>query len=210
MNRVWTRLGAIIFSLIVPGGCALYEPHISDLALVSVEIVPPRVLESTGALRDREPQVKITFSSSANLVDIPQGGHFFWFLVYPKITICKNENIYDDREINFESAVFWQRGDVNGPNTYFDDDYSIDMLRKLYPAFRSQELKYYAVFAPIRHVLGVPHPIEFAFDLERQPEDLCFAVYGGDMLGATYQSNTVVVPKAAIAEAFREAAARGR
>ncbi len=210
MNLNWVRLCVIGFVASAVSGCALYEPHISDLALVSVEIVPARVL-TTGKLRDSEPQIKITFSSEVDLVDIGQGKHFFSFPVYQETTLCKNFASGRGGEISIGGEVFWKGGGVNGSNTYYShEDYSAELFRKFYPEFKEQKLKYYEAFSSIRHVMGVPHPIKVAFDLERQPEDLCLAVHGGDMLGATYRSNTVVVPKAAIAEAFREAAARGR
>ena len=43
-----------------------------------------------------------------------------------------------------------------------------------------------------------------AFDLKTDPDDICFRVHGGNMLGMTFHSNTVVIPKEAVTEALEK------
>ncbi|TVQ83810.1 MAG: hypothetical protein EA357_05140 [Micavibrio sp.] len=41
-----------------------------------------------------------------------------------------------------------------------------------------------------------------AYDLRTDPDDICFRVRGGNMIGMTFHSNTVVIPKEAVVEAL--------
>ena len=61
------------------------------------------------------------------------------------------------------------------------------------------------------NVAGLARPSDIppqkAFDLRQHAEDVCFYVRGGNVTGSGYKSNTVVVPKEAIAAALRDSSA---
>ncbi len=42
----------------------------------------------------------------------------------------------------------------------------------------------------------------FRYDLHREPQDVCIRLRGGNMLGFTFEANTVVIPKELISAAF--------
>ncbi|MCC6716460.1 MAG: hypothetical protein IT555_01115 [Acetobacteraceae bacterium] len=48
-------------------------------------------------------------------------------------------------------------------------------------------------------------PTEEGYDLRHRPQDICLSVGARDMLGFGFESNTVVIPKEAIAAALRSA-----
>jgi hypothetical protein len=47
-------------------------------------------------------------------------------------------------------------------------------------------------------------PPQEAFDLRQRPADVCFYARGGNESGRGYRSNTVVIPKDAIAAALQK------
>lgn len=56
------------------------------------------------------------------------------------------------------------------------------------------------------HVVPTDASDAFDYDLRAQPQDVCIHIRGAQMLGRSYVSNTLVIPKAAIAEAIAKAA----
>lgn len=207
MNRLFLTflLAALLLENSV--GCTLLAPHIHDLALVSIEIVPPRVVRATGKPRDHVPQLKVTVSTNADLIDIADPKHFARLSVYAVVSTCRNDAVDDKSMLYSAPGVFWQGGDVDNNRAYFEEDDSSHASPEIRHIFMQDRPRKYWFFVSIRYTRDWSGDmVGTSYNLEQRPEDICLAVAGGDMAGVYYRTNSVVIPKAAIVEAFQRAA----
>ena len=207
-----TIVGCLSFlSFMAPllGGCISTRPK--DLAFVSVqvvdqhdqlEIMPPsadpafglinesqreKLLAEAGRLeRPHQMLLKIEFSSQANLAEFMLdhsfnlGSHAF-FCNRPK-----------DYVILSAPSVYWRGVWLNG------------LERDPIEAASAAPPFVYYFFAGVTWEQNQPsNPPIIPFNLWERQEDICFSLKGGNGAGLGFKSNTVVVPKDAIAAALQ-------
>ncbi len=187
-------------------GCAIFIPDVHDLRLLDVRPVEQGAanIEAWGEpAHDRPVNYVIgridlvTQSDVVGIVDA--SGLTFW----TELTICetgatvpaygvfyKGVELFDvgiNEEIR---ARYLERAGQHNPAEPFTYQVYFDPR-----STRSQ------VKAP---GLGQPDLYE-PFDFTREPRDLCLRIGGGNMMGGYFKSNTIVVPKAALKNAFDSA-----
>jgi hypothetical protein len=59
----------------------------------------------------------------------------------------------------------------------------------------------YSIYIAIKSIPLAGQSV-FDYDLQRDPENICIQLRGGNMLGVKFMSNVIMVPKGAIAEAL--------
>ena len=193
------------------GGCISTKPK--DLAFVSVrvvdrhdqlEIMPPSADPALGLINESQRKkllaeagpierphqllLKIEFSSHTNLAEFMRdhsfnlGSHAF-FCGRPK-----------DEVILSGLSVYWNGVWLNGLER--------DPIKA--SGGGNGELITYYFFSSVAREENMPsNPPLLSFDLKQQPEDICFSLKGGNGAGLGFKSNTVVVPKDAIATALQ-------
>lgn len=204
---------ACLFLPIAPflGGCISTNTP-GDLAFVSVQAVDWRdqkempgpgaspilgmvnshVLEQAGQSieggeKPHRPLLKVKFTSVTNLsrfaIDnsFPLANHTF-FCDHPQ----------KDVTLSF-SYIFWQGNRLG--------QYENDVIQR-YGGPPGRLITYYIFIDVAREPRLQDRPPQEGFDLRQKPENLCFVLASGNEWGRGYRSNTVVIPKEAIATAL--------
>jgi hypothetical protein len=100
--------------------------------------------------------------------------------------------------------VYWRGIDVDDTDAYGNDpellkNYGLSMKRTFYVYLSVSHYEY----PNISHISGESPAL--LYNLEEQPENVCLRVRGGTMLGQSFISNIVFIPKEAIANALAAA-----
>jgi hypothetical protein len=67
-----------------------------------------------------------------------------------------------------------------------------------------QPITYYIFLGVARQAVTPANPQQVSYDLRQKPEDICFYLRGGDGTPFGFKSNTVTIPKEAIAAALQK------
>jgi hypothetical protein len=94
--------------------------------------------------------------------------------------------------------VFWQGNRLG--------QHEADVIQR-YGGPAGTLITYYIFVDVAREPRLQDRPPQEGYDLRQKPEDLCFVLRGGDGSGRGYKSNTVVIPKDAVAAALAKAPA---
>lgn len=192
-------------------GCILFIPASpTDLVLESVEIVDAtsawssenrliRLGDRMAMLPPRHgpfPEIKIEFSTRADLVMIERGEHF---IITNKIWFCDEEPDKYGVGIGNQVYTFWAGGALKQfvPNSE---------VAELYLEYERQERKRFTVYIDVIRTdtynaspgaLPLPH-----YDLSREPRDLCLRMAGWQIFHGAFHSNVIKIPKEVITRAF--------
>jgi hypothetical protein len=171
------------------GGCVFMTNH----ELKVTDIVPPKIIKP-GDLSDgwskpewssHSAQIAIGFSTNLNLWDFAQSEEYN---VTIHVTACADQKLNPTQELQSSVYVYTKSG-------------AFDSLGSKPPPDIGRYRVYFSVVPfPIRS----DTPQTFRYDLAADPFDVCFRLRGGNMLGGTFYSNTVVIPGTTIRKALVE------
>ena len=187
--------------------CVLFSPSgPQDLALYSLEVVDMQ--DAPGRQRHtpfNAPHIKTLkagLSSRVDLVKLVRGREFS---VYNEIFIgCGKvmELFPADSTAVHEPAVYWSDFDESRIGIFGDSDEPD--LSRLFPS--GQPFVYRVSFniegQPARHNI---EPLRPYYNLGEHPQDVCIRIGGGDVLGRTFVSNTVLIPSSMVESALKQA-----
>ena len=174
------------------GGCIAQVPD--DLTFVSVEAVDwhdEAELLGHGTEKQHRLMLKTTFASATDLVQFVQRHSY---------SLGAGASFCDQSEERVSLAyppIYWHGAhlnpyDQNAAELSRDPD-SASIAYYVYLAAESRERPWHISPGPSR-----------AFDLRKDPRDVCLYVSGGNMSGFGYKSNFVVLPASEIAAALRD------
>lgn len=188
------RIGAAICCLLLLLSGCIASNTPGDLTFRSAQEVDwldqaemPGPEAVNGGKKTHRPLIKVEFSSGTSLLKFANANSY----------TVGNEAFFCDRPNDFVRLSF--------PGVYSQGArvWLLDSRRSEEDA--AQGLVTYYVFVD---VAGPARPGDIppqkAFDLRQHPENVCFYISGGNVTGSGYRSNTVVVPKEAIAAALRD------
>lgn len=189
--RVLACAAAIVCSGL--SGCVLGVPGVHDVNVVAVDVVNDPTYHPP-----RERLIKVTFSSRRNLFQYQQN---YWWLVGGEFHRCENGSPKGHKLSSF--GPDWRNLDVS---TASADDYA-----RILHELRKEETHLYDAYLRIRND-RIKDPLtsnpEIAlYDLEKDPQDVCYQVLGGGLWGH-FRSNIAPIPKEAIVSAFERARER--
>lgn len=202
------RLQIFLLSLVPITACALIGgPNLHDLELTSVEVVDlksradfPSPGDSRSFkdridfpwlgddLRPSKALLMVGFATDGNLRDYARR---YEYTVHTTASLCNSRVATIDRskELQYRSGVFDDAGvvDFHPPESAIQKD--------------GRSTRNYHLYIDVRSVLLAGQET-FQYDLQAKPEDLCFMVSGGNMLGNTFTSNIVRIPKDVLSDAI--------
>jgi hypothetical protein len=143
-----------------------------------------------GDHRPSDELLKITFSSSIDLGEIARR---YDYHVSTKIYFCE------------DGADKYKNGIARYSDVYSNQRVvAYDMKREAGQRTTHQQFLYYLYFDVVRSPsFDVFRKRLPGYDLHRDPRDLCVQVHGGNMLGESYDTNILTIPKDAIASALK-------
>lgn len=179
----------LIYFTATSGCSALLPPGPQDLNLTSVRLFDLDYVVP----RTRKQNVAINFSSGT---DLAAYAHDHVFSINASVSLCAKDGKSSSMIYKYES-VYWNGNEIS---PYMD-------ASKNSEANSTRDMpRVYSVYIPVNQdehmspVYGDP-PIP-AYDLRRNPEDLCLYLHGGDAFGRYFTSNSLVVPKTTLALAL--------
>lgn len=189
--RLWSAGLAVVAVLAAAFGVPPAISPVSDLKLLRVDFVEPAQIPRQDKFWDyKKPLIRVEFSSQADLQNL---ANTRVYAISNQVSICSDKSIDDKRLIEGYPHVFDQIASV----------YTYDK--------RKTSRASHDTSAPIiYHIYIDPRQTKVAdwyhYDLIRDPADVCFEVGGfGERLPISFWSNTVVIPKQMIEDAFKRA-----
>jgi hypothetical protein len=190
------------------GGCALIGlPNPDDLTFASVSVIYSKDrTDDTWPLRVpgspiNEKLLRIDFTTKFDLFYAASGRHYN---IWNRMDFCHPEtNVYNSG-VSWHPGVYWNGIDVTDTDAYLKQPevlkaYGSTTMRTFYAYLSASHYR----FPNTPHFFGEPPPL--LYNLDDRPEDVCLRVSGGKMLGSSFQSNIVFIPRAAIANALATA-----
>jgi hypothetical protein len=191
------RLQACVAAIVCAGlaGCVLGVPGVHDVNVVAVEVVDDPLYHPP---RDRV--LKVTFSTRRNLFQYNQD---YGWLVFSTISGCESGSLKEPELV--AGGTFWRNLDVDLTGKDEKDEYA-----RIKDELKRSETHLYHTFLNIRNediVIKGGKPTAFPYDLEKDPQDVCYQLSGGQLWGH-FRSNVAPIPKEMIASAFQRARER--
>jgi hypothetical protein len=193
--------------LLLVGGCISRTPN--DVSFVSaqavdlhdqLEIPGPRASLLPGVVGDRE-QVRTGQSVTAG----EKPHRLLLRVAFTSATNISNYVVRNSYSLGVYTS-FCDRPNYDATLSYlsvYSGGYSLGML-ETYPIVETGGVISYYFFVSVSGEARLRDiPPREAYDLRQKPEDLCFVLRGGNEAGG-YRSNTVTIPKDAIAAALHE------
>jgi hypothetical protein len=171
--------------------CAYFVSDVRDLRLGAVSTAnlqdQPEIIWYGGNPRPPIDLLRIEFLSS---VDLMKRAHAHEFNIGTKIWFC------DDGPEKFRFGI------GHFPELYVGNSLVSSTALDKSEANKSDEFLYHLYFQVARKAsLNGLRQIEPAYDLRTNPRDLCFTIHGGNMIGGSFDSIVLKIPKDAISEA---------
>jgi hypothetical protein len=171
--------------------CTYFVSDVRDLRLWAVSTAnlqsQPEIVWYGGNPRPSIELLRVEFLSSVNLME---RAHAHEFNVGTKIWFC------DDGPDKFSFGI------GHFPYLYAGNSYVSSTATDKLEASKSDEFLYHLYLQVARKAdlngLGETEP---AYDLRTNPRDLCLTIHGGNMIGGSFDSTVLRVPKEAISEA---------
>lgn len=198
------RLGVAAVCLMLVGCSVLFIPNPSDLQLTGLEVIDLRNQPDASILGGSpEPRrgLVIRFTTS---IDLVRFAHRHENSLDPVASLCAT-SAHNRQKVLFTLLdVFDALGRVASRQGPGGAGEPLGV-----PANATGRYDYYAylVLASTVAFRGAQsRDIYIAYDLERDPRDVCFRLQGGNILGADFTTNTIVIPAATIRAALDRAA----
>ena len=194
------RLALFFCACISLAGCVLFVRGVDDLRLVDVQ---PVQVGAVDTLRTERPNLPSSYVIGGLVVatqaDIRKIREESQLNIWYTLTICNTGTT-----VRGWAGVYEHGVNIN-PNP---------MIKSIQSTYRHQATSHddnepyiYEIYFDPRSAYSEPiradYPWKYrAYDLVREPQDLCLRVRGGNMVGGRFASNTIVVSSAQIAHAF--------
>ena len=196
-NRAWIwackrkTLSAWIFALCLCSYGVSYASEPRDLSLQSVQVVnlQDQVVAHQPITVEKFPQAQglmVTFSTA---VDLYTFAHRHDYSLFVDSSVCAGNKLDSSKKISLIGYVYNRNGIID-PQNYANKGAD------------EEGIKTYEIFLFMRTVENASNTDKFNYNLLTTPEDLCFRLGGGNMLGGTFKSNVVLIPKEAIEHAI--------
>jgi hypothetical protein len=153
-----------------------------NVTTLSAQIVDTKVLARKDHLA--ELAVRVSFSTDVKLVELVKDNEYN---IGNAISLCSDGK--------FDSTKILQGGIYDFNDSGLVDAYRATQL--------SPDVYYFDVYLKSVPLAGKPNT--FIYDLHYQPEDICFYLRGGNMIGQTIHSNTAILPKELLRDALSRA-----
>ena len=170
--------------------------YIGDLALRSVEAVDHydrmEILKPSNDVVAHETVLRVEFTSRTDLAKYTDRGDYnlgAW------ADFCKPVDRPHQIFMSFLN-VYWRGLEIHG------NGHPVGVNGE----GTGEPIIYYTFLSVARNSVTPSNPPEIAFDLRKQPEDVCFRLRGGNEAGG-FSSNSVTIPKAVIEKALQNAPA---
>ncbi|CCD94453.1 conserved exported hypothetical protein [Bradyrhizobium sp. ORS 375] len=162
---------------------------LDDVKVKAIEFVDDVDKADIGPMGHRpRPMIKVTLSSDEDLRDYTRRG----FHVGVNVGVCLEGSFTVDETKNLLGAyVYDASGKING--------------RQEQLPWGASEYTYHFYFNVAFKKLFQPtpgQPPSFSWNLRTKPEDVCFVIRGGTMLGTGFGTNPMMIPATDIAEAI--------
>lgn len=173
--------------------CALLPgPNLHNLKLASVNTIdrnqPADVASGIESPWPDRPVLVVNFTAERDLAAYAKQ---YEYNIGNDMSFCQDDEMDVFRELQNDPYIFDAAGKV-------------DAYRKnSFPKFSAPDSVTYHIYVAIKPVQLAGRTI-FDYDLRSNPEDICIQLRGGNMLGDTFTSNIIVVPKAAIIAALAD------
>ena len=185
------NLRALVLLPLLAGtvSCALIQgPNLHQLKLTSVRVVnsnevPNFVPLAHAALSERSFLV-LNFSAERDLIEYAKR---YEYNIVNNASICRDDGIDTTKLLQNDVYIYDATGAVNAFRKDGPEEASARAGYDVYIAMRSIPLASRSVFE---------------YDLQYNPENICIQLKGGNMLGDSFVSNIIVVPKVAISDAL--------
>jgi len=176
-------------------GCSLFIPDVHDLHLVDVQ--PSKyVMDSPRTpgrgVGDQSPDHWIGRIDVATQSDVVNIVHASELTLWARLTICQSGAAVPNYGVTGKGLELFYVGVENDLYARYLERAGQD---------RSGEPFTYQIYFDLRSTRSQPKAPEQGqpdlfepFDLPKEPLDLCLQIGGGNMLGQSFKSNTVVVP----------------
>jgi len=185
------NLRALVLLPLLAGtvSCALIPgPNLHQLKLTSVRVVssnevPNFVPIAKAALPERSFLV-LNFSAERDLVEYAKR---YEYNIVNDASICRDDEIDTAKLLQNDVYIYDPAGAVNAFRKDESEEASASAGYNVYIAMKPIPLASRSVFE---------------YDLQHNPENICVQLKGGNMLGDSFVSNVIVVPKSAISDAL--------
>lgn len=184
-------------------GCAVFIPDVHDLRLLDIQ---PVEYGTTGIEVFGEPAHppnyvigRIDIATQSDVVGIVDAsGSTLW----AELTICQSPVRVVDYGVSYKGLDLFDAG--------LNKEIRAQYLELAGAHNPTEPFTYQVYFDPrgMQTEMKAPQPRQSSLyepvDLTREPRDLCLRIGGGNELGGSFGSNTVVVPSAVLKRAFNE------
>ena len=199
MKRLYMLLS--LAACIESASCAMIETRSpNDLRFLATKAVLLEEQPEIGAPSGRPSRmmIRVDFTTSENLQKIAKE---FEYNIGNDTSFCTNGQYDDAMSFGWLHDVYDKFGQIEA---YRERASSSDAGTA--PAITYH--LYFEVMSDGKHyVLLEKNKKPIAYDLRKQPADVCFWIRGGNMVGDHFRSNTVVVPAAELSKAITAAGA---
>lgn len=187
--RKWKYCASTLLGLLSLQSCALSPgPDLHGLKLSSVKVVSASDVVGFLLLAKKAPPDKrfldVHLSAERDLIKYAKQ---YEYNILNETSLCREGQLDPSKQLQNDSYVYDRLGVVEAVRKA-DDGGQDQAGYDLYIAVQSVPLASGQVFE---------------YNLQRDPQDVCVRLRGGNMLGDSFTSNTIVIPKAVIAEAMR-------
>ena len=181
--------------------CAPASPEVQDLRLIKVEIVPQHQIPASDKYWDpgaiTSPLVKVWFSSKENLEQLAK---LHGYNIDSVTSLCNGEVLDRNRRLRGFPSVFDAFGRIDTFRT---------TASSAPPRSTGGTYLYHLYFEP--RMAGVSG--FYSYDLVSNPSDVCITVNGaeevGFVMGNTFVSNALILPRQVIEKAVATAQKKG-
>jgi hypothetical protein len=197
-KRLMRVVGAVSLGAGVVACALLGGPDLRDVKLSRVEIVDLKDRADVVWLsNDQRPSRTLVMVSFTTDVDLLNYVRRYEYNIGTVVSLCNEETIDRSQELQRDPYVYDSAGQIDA---YRKDDSS--------GRGAQSTAGIYHLFLDARPIALAGRSDIFAYDLQLSPKDVCFQLRGGNMLGSKFVSNTAIVPKDMLVDAFSRADVR--
>lgn len=192
MSRI-LKFCSVVTLLALLEACAVVgSGDLHDLKLVSIERTNlkdhPEIEWLGEEPRPSKPLVAVNFSTGTNLDQLVRD---YEYNIFGLASACNNGRFDKTETLQIERYIYDYFGRVTS--------------KKVRESSSSYVSFTYTFYINARSVSLAGDPNAFQYDLMNGHQDICVEIHGGNMLGRSFESNTLVIRRDELAKAFEAA-----